>query len=512
MQLLCKKLWLEPGRVSEDGLVSVDATSCTGMCDQGPAALVNYRAITRMTPERVDKMAKLIQKQVPVDAWPADWFAVQDNVRRADILLNNAMPAGRALAAALATDKAAKMARGSSAVIEEIKKSNLRGRGGAGFTTGSKWESCRNAPADERFVICNGDEGEPGTFKDRVLLTRQADLVFEGMTIAGYAIGAKKGLLYLRGEYRYLLDTLDKILVQRRKMHLLGARILGQAGFDFDIEIHLGAGAYVCGEESALIESLEGKRGIPRNRPPYPVTTGFLNKPTIVNNIETFAAAALIVANSGDWYRGIGTARSTGTKLLSVSGDVARPGIYEYPFGITVAQVLVDAGAEDTQAVQISGPSGICIADDEFQRKIAFEDLPTAGAFMVFDHSRDMFAVAQNFAQFFAHESCGFCTPCRVGTSLLRNLLDKVGRGHGTQYDIEEISRISRLLQTATHCGLGHAAPNPILDTLKKFRPAWQRRLENLDFAPAFDLDGALAQARQMTGRDDQAAHLASIE
>jgi [NiFe] hydrogenase diaphorase moiety large subunit len=473
------------------------------MCDQGPAVLVNYRAVTRMNPERVAQMADLIRAEVPVAEWPAEWFRIQDNVRRADILLNNAMKPGEALQARTPDP---------TAVLDEIKKSGLRGRGGAGFAAGLKWEACRDAPGDERYVVCNADEGEPGTFKDRVLLTRQADLVFEGMTVAAYAIGARKGYLYLRGEYRYLLEPLKSVLATRRDAGLLGADILGRRGFDFDIEVHLGAGAYVCGEESALIESLEGKRGVPRNRPPYPVTAGFLGKPTVVNNVETFAAAALIAAKGGDWYRGIGTAKSAGTKLLSVSGDVARPGIYEYPFGVTIADVLADAGAVETQAVQVSGPSGICVADNEFGRRIAFEDIPTAGAFMVFDRSRDMFEVARNFAQFFAHESCGFCTPCRVGTTILKNLMDKIGDGHGTQVDISEIFQVSRVLQMAAHCGLGHTAPHPLLDTIEKFRPAYERRLKSLDFEPAFDLDGALAQARQMTGRDDLAAHLENAE
>jgi [NiFe] hydrogenase diaphorase moiety large subunit len=527
MQAMCQRLWLEPGRMSEDGLVSVDTTSCTGMCDQGPALLVNYRAVTRMTGERVNQMADLIRSETPIADWPAEWFHVDDNVRRADILLDNALHPGEALTAALAREVETETAanarswregvhadmHGPSAVLEEIKRSNLRGRGGAGFTTGLKWEACRHAPADQRFVVCNADEGEPGTFKDRVLLTRQADLVFEGMTVAGYVVGAKKGYLYLRGEYRYLLEPLNDVLSRRRDMNLLGESILGRAGFDFDIEVHLGAGAYVCGEESALIESLEGKRGVPRNRPPYPVTHGFLGRPTVVNNVETFAAAALVAARGGDWYAGIGTAKSAGTKLLSVSGDVSRPGIYEYPFGITVAEVLEAAGAEkNTQAVQISGPSGLCVADNEFHRRIAFEEIPTAGAFMVFNQDRDMFDVAQNFAQFFAHESCGFCTPCRVGTTLLKNLMDKIGRGHGTQVDVSEIRQIADLMQAAAHCGLGHTASRPLLDTLKKFRPAYERRLQSLRFQPAFDLDGALARARQMTGRDDSGAHLENAE
>jgi [NiFe] hydrogenase diaphorase moiety large subunit len=505
MDAMCKKLWLEPGRVSEDGLVSVNTTSCTGMCDQGPAVLVNYRAIPQMTQARLGEMVGLIREQVPVSDWPAEWFAVEDNIRRKDILLGHTLNNGQALQAALE--------RGPQAMLDEIKAGKLRGRGGAGFSTGLKWEACRNAagngPNAAHYVVCNADEGEPGTFKDRVLLNSYADLVFEGMSIAGYVVGAKKGLLYLRGEYRYLLEPLESALAARRSAGLLGANILGK-GFEFDIEIHLGAGAYICGEESALIESLEGKPGRPRIRPPFPVTRGYLDQPTTVNNVETLAAASLIAAHGGAWYAGHGTEKSAGSKILSVSGDCERPGIYEYPYGTTVRQVLDDCGATDTQAVQISGPSGICVSSEEFARRIAFEDLPTAGAFMVFDDTRDMFEVARNFAHFFAHESCGFCTPCRVGTTLVRNMMDKISLGHGSPYDINELFKLHRVMQGASHCGLGNSACNPVFDTLNKFRPAYERRLKSLDYEPAFDLDAALSQARQMTGRDDAAAHLSN--
>jgi [NiFe] hydrogenase diaphorase moiety large subunit len=526
MAYLCERLWVEPGRVSEDGLVCVDTTSCTGLCDQGPGLLVNGWAIPRASRAVLDRIADLIVAGQPVAQWPADLFVIDDNIRRSDMLLGHDLMPGDALRAALARgagvdaeapanerswrEANVHAAPGPLATLEEIKRSNLRGRGGAGFTTGLKWEACRNAPATPRYVVCNADEGEPGTFKDRVLLTRQADLVFEGMTVCAYVIGARHGLLYLRGEYRHLLQPLQAVLARRRAANLLGTGILGVKGFDFDIDIHLGAGAYVCGEESALIESLEGKRGIPRNRPPYPVTHGYLQKPTTVNNVETFCAAALIARHGGDWYRAVGTAKSAGTKLLSVSGDCARPGIYEYPFGVTVRQVLADCGAEDTLAVQISGPSGVCIAGDEFDRRIAFEDLATAGAFMVFDRSRDLFEVARNFAHFFAHESCGFCTPCRVGTSMLKATMDKIAAGQGTQYDLAEIEQLDRVLHQSAHCGLGHTACNPTLDTLKRFRPTFERRLKSLDFVPAFDLDGALAAARRMTGRDDAGAHLSA--
>jgi len=524
MEAMCHRLWVEPGKVSEDGLVSVGRTSCTGMCDQGPALLVNGRAIPALTSERVEQICELILARTPLAEWPAEFFVVQDHVRRADILLGHALKPGDAIRAALQrgsrgwSERAANerswreayvgAAQGPIATLEEIKRSNLRGRGGAGFTTGIKWEACRHATGLARYVVCNADEGEPGTFKDRVLLASHADLVFDGMTVAAYAIGAGQGFLYLRGEYRHLLDSLEATLERRREANLLGNGICGQAGFDFDIRIHVGAGSYVCGEESALIESLEGKRGVPRNRPPYPVTNGYKQQPTIVNNVETLCAAALIAVHGGDWYRSLGTLKSSGTKILSVAGDVARPGLYEYPFGVPVGQVLEDAGATQTQAVQISGPSGVCIDATEFNRRIAFEDLPTAGAFTVFNASRDMFEVARNYAQFFAHESCGFCTPCRVGTSMLVAAMDKIHAGNGTQQELREMNRLNRVLMMSAHCGLGHTACNPILDTLKRFRPAYERKLRSLEFTPAFDLDGALDRARQMTGRDDPGAHL----
>ena len=328
------------------------------------------------------------------------------------------------------------------------------------------------------------------------------------MTVAARVLGARTGFLYLRGEYRYLLPSLRAVLARRRKHGLLGPRILGIEGFDFDIDIHVGAGAYVCGEESALIESLEGKRGTPRIRPPFPVTHGYLGRPTVVNNVETLAKTCLIALQGGAAFAATGTAQSTGTKLLSVSGDCAYPGIYEYPFGVPVERVLEDCGASDTQAVQVGGASGVTLASYEFHRRIAFEDVPSAGAFMVFDSSRDMFEVARNFVDFFAHESCGFCTPCRVGTSLLKNSMAKLANGHGAKMDLADIEWIDKLLKNASHCGLGSAAPNPVIDTLIKFRPAYERRLKSLDFEPAFDLDAALATARRMSGRDDPAAHL----
>ena len=497
---MLSKFGLAQGQVSGDGLVSIDTTSCTGMCDQGPALLVNNYPVTRLSSQRIDQISELIKTRTPLGEWPTEFFRVEDNILRKDVLLSTEMVNGQALKRAVEL--------GPQGMLAEMKTSNFRGRGGAGFTTAVKWEACKNAPGEKRYVICNADEGEPGTFKDRVLLDSFSERVFEGMTIAGYVIGASKGLVYLRAEYRYMLDKLQATLEARRKANLLGKDILGQKGFDFDIEIHMGAGAYVCGEETALIESLEGKPGRPRIRPPFPVTYGYLGQPTVVNNVETLAKATLIAQNGGAWYRGLGTKLSTGTKLLSISGDCDRPGIYEYPFGVRIAKILEDCGARNAMAVQVGGASGTCLAQHEFGRKIAFEDVSTSGAFMVFGGNRDMFEVARNFMHFFKHESCGFCTPCRVGTTLICNILDKIADGKGTGYEMNELSRVHQLLRTASHCGLGQSAGRPVYDTLKKFRPSYDRRLKQNDFEPAFDLDAALAPAREIMERDDADAHL----
>jgi len=497
-------LKVAPGEVRADGRVSVDTTSCTGLCDQGPALLINHhQVVTRLTPQRVEHMAALIEQQTPVGQWPAEWSRVDDQIRLADVKLGPQPAPGAALAQAVA--------RGPLAMLDEVKRAKLRGRGGAGYATGTKWQLCRNSPGQAHYVVCNADEGEPGTFKDRVLLTSYADAVIEGMTIAALVVGAKQGRIYLRGEYRYLLEHLHAVLQRRRSQGLLGTGIQGQVGFDFDIDIHVGAGAYVCGEESALIESLEGKRGTPRIRPPFPVERGYLDQPTTVNNVETFCAVTHIALQGAPWWSSIGTAQSTGTKIHSISGDCERPGIYEYPFGTRIGRILEDCGARNTQAVQVGGPSGVCLSASEFNRRVGFEDVPTAGAFMIFDRSRNMFEVARNFAHFFAHESCGFCTPCRVGTELVVRRLDKLQRGHGSSQDLDELYELDKLMHGATHCGLGAAACNPLRDTIAKFRPAYEQHLQSLHFVPGFDLDAELSQARLATARDDALAHLETL-
>jgi [NiFe] hydrogenase diaphorase moiety large subunit len=495
---LCQRLGVELGVPRADGRVTVELTSCTGMCDQGPAMLVNGITVTGLDQARIETIGGLIESDTRTAEWPGELFAVSDNIRRRDLMLDSAISEGSALRALLNAD--------SEKILDELDQSALRGRGGAGFKTATKWRFCREAPGHQRYVVCNADEGEPGTFKDRVLLNSYADEVFEGMTLCAGVIGASQGYLYLRGEYRYLLEPLQNVLERRRQAGLLGRNILGRAGFDFDIAIHLGAGAYICGEESSLIESLEGKRGVPRKRPPFPVSSGFGGQPTVVNNVETFVAAAQIAVYGAEWFRAVGTAQSTGTKLLSISGDCARPGIYEYPFGVSIAEILQDCGGGDAQAVQVAGAAGSTLPPGDFDRVIAFEDVATGGSFMVFNRQRDMLDAVQNFARFFAHESCGFCTPCRVGGTLLKDLVDKVHAGRGTEYDLQQMREIGGLMRRASHCGLGTTAPNPVLDTLDKFPAIYRSRLCDSGYGPAFDLDTALQAARQIGGQDRSTA------
>ena len=362
-------------------------------------------------------------------------------------------------------------AQAPETVIATVQKSGIRGRGGAGFPTGLKWQLAAAAPAPEgrRFVLCNADEGEPGTFKDRVLLEDLADLVFEGMTIAGHAIGAKEGILYLRGEYIYLLAGLQATLERRRAEGLLGDDVLG-TGLAFAIQIRMGSGAYVCGEETAMIQSLEGRRGEPRNRFPYPVVAGLHQAPTIVNNVETFAWVAAIMARGADWFASIGTDNSTGPKLLSVSGDVARPGTYEFPLGVTIAEVL--AAADDggqAKAVVVGGACGQCVPARDFSRAISYEDVSTGGAVVVLGPDRDLLDVAENFMEFFVDESCGQCTPCRVGNVAILEGIRAMRRGEFTTEQLRDLQRLGGTMRVASKCGLGQTSPTFFLSLVEHF-------------------------------------------
>jgi len=355
-------------------------------------------------------------------------------------------------------------------LIKVVRDSNIRGRGGAGFPTGMKWSFTAAAKGDKKYVVCNADEGEPGTFKDRVIFSNWAKLVFEGMALAGYAIGADEGIIYLRGEYTFLRKDLEKQLEEERAAGLLGQNVAGKEGFSFDIHVHMGSGAYVCGEETALLEALEGHRGEARNRPPFPATCGYLGKPTVVNNVETFAWIASILVKGADWFKGLGTEKSAGLKLFSVSGDVERPGVYEFPFGITVEQLLKEVGGEGAKAVQIGGASGHCVPASNFNRAIAYEDVATGGSIMVIGPQRSMLDVLENFMEFFADESCGQCVPCRIGNSKLLEGVRMLQEGECTSKYLNELCKLAETMQIASKCGLGQSSPTAFLDIVKYFR------------------------------------------
>lgn len=500
LRLLSQKLSVNIGQTRKDEQVSIHETSCIGMCDHGPSLLINGVPLVHLDAEKIEQMAALIEADKPLNGWPPAWFHVKDHIYKRGLLLDSSLSAGDGLRAMLT--------RGREETLTEIIQSKLRGRGGAGFSTGLKWRLCQQAAGEAHYVVCNADEGEPGTFKDRMLLQQHADVLCEGMTICAYVIGAYQGFIYLRGEYRYLLPHLQATLMHRRKLGLLGTAILGQTGFDFDIDIVVGAGAYICGEESALIESLEGKPGIPRSRPPFPVAHGYLGQPTVVNNVETLIAATHIVCKGSAWFTAVGTPASTGSKLLSISGDCAAPGIYEYPFGITIQQILDECGAANVQAVQVGGPAGTLLDQTAFDRQMAFEDVGTGGSFMIFNQERDILTIIHQFAAFFAHESCGFCTPCRVGTTLLKQGLDKIMIGQGSRNDMAELQRVSELVRRYSHCGLGHTAANSILDGLRHFPQAFEQQLTQYDYTARFELNAALQEARQLTRHDSKEAHL----
>ena len=359
---------------------------------------------------------------------------------------------------------------GRENILFEIKTSKLKGRGGAGFPTATKWMLTAAATAPEKYLVCNADEGEPGTFKDRVLLMEYPELVFDGMVIGGFTIGAKEGIVYLRGEYEYMLEYLEDYLEQMRKDNLLGKKILGKKDFNYEIKIKLGAGAYVCGEETALIESLEGHRGESRNRPPYPVNTGYNGHPTSVNNVETLASVSQIIMKGGDWFQKFGTDKSSGSKLLSVSGDCKRPGVYELQWGTSVKDLLKIVEAENTKAVQIGGASGICIPESQFDRKLSYEDCATGGSIMVFNKKRSMLKVLKNYMEFFVEESCGQCTPCRIGNVKLLEGVEKIEKDNFTFGYVETLKDLGRTMQVASKCGLGQSSPNPFISIIDNFK------------------------------------------
>jgi [NiFe] hydrogenase diaphorase moiety large subunit len=492
------------GETTADGRFTLEWTSDIGLGDQEPAALVGDQALTALAPGDVAAIVAALRTPAPL---PTRNATIRPSLVRSGPLLSGPVIAGAGIRAALAMSP--------EQVIETVTASKLKGRGGAGFPTGLKWRLTRKAEGAQHYIVCNADEGEPGTFKDRMLLEQFPDLVIDGMTIAGYALGEgqggrAEGLLYLRGEYAYLLKPLEDRLAKRRRDGLLGAGILGRAGFDFDIRIQLGAGAYVCGEESSLLESLEGKRGTPRDRPPFPTERGYLKQPTAIDNVETLACAARILERGAAWFTGFGAAGSSGTKLMCVSGDCARPGVYELAFGVTVYDLLSAAGAPDAAYVQVSGPSGQAVAPKDFGRQIAYEDLSTGGSMMIFGPGRDVLDVALQFMDFFVDESCGWCPPCRVGTTQLRAALAMIVAGRATLADIAATQAVAGMVVRMSRCGLGQTAPNPILSTLLNFPEAYEARLSPAAFNPRVTLHDALREAVRIQGREPVLAEAAA--
>lgn len=373
-------------------------------------------------------------------------------------------------------------------IIQEMKLSGIRGRGGAGFPTGLKWEFAKNSPGDVKYVLCNADEGDPGAFMDRSILEADPHSVLEGMIIASKAINAHKGYIYCRTEYPLAIHRLEIAIQQAKNDGLLGKNIL-DSGFDFDVEIYQGAGAFVCGEETALMRSIEGRRGMPRPRPPFPAHKGLWEKPTILNNVETFANVSQIILNGGAWYAGVGTETSKGTKVFAISGDVNNIGLVEVPMGTTLRQLIFDIGGgipkkKKFKAVQLGGPSGGCVPEQHLDTPVDYEEIAKVGAIMgsggviVMDENTCMVDMARFFMEFIQDESCGKCTPCREGNSRILQILEKICNGHGEPGDIQILEELSGVIKEASLCGLGQTGPNPVLSTLRYFRDEYHAHID----------------------------------
>ena len=446
------------GETTSDKMFTLEKCHCLGMCDQGPTLMINNLLIPKV---KLSDIPLIIENCLNGTIKSQNNSIVSNVIVRGPLLSDQFKP-GEVLQTIINLD--------ADTLLNTIEHTDLRGRGGAGFPTALKWKLAHLAVSDIKYVVCNADEGEPGTFKDRYILHKNCHRVIEGMTIGALCTGSSKGFIYLRGEYSYLKPIIENTIAERIKLNLLGKNILGKLGFDFEIEIRLGAGAYICGEESALIESLEGKRGEARNRPPYPVDTGYNDKPTIVNNVETFLDIALIFEKGIEFFKKYGTSKSTGTKFFSISGNCEKDGIYELPFGITIKELLSKVGAENIKAVQIGGAAGVCIPEKEFENTIAYEAIPTGGSIILFDKNRDMLKTAINFMEFFLEESCGQCTPCREGNKKLLAGLHLLEKGKCTAAYLNQLIELGKTMQTASKCGLGQAAPNAFISILNNFQ------------------------------------------
>ena len=479
----------------QEGKVEVCGTGCMGLCSRGPlvrndaddvlygdltaedaAALVSIEPAKKesLKSKKIDTSAPFFVQQeriVLANSGRMDPERIEDYV---------AVEGYDALATALTE-------LSPQEVVEEIKLSGLRGRGGAGYPTGLKWELVARQPADQKYVVCNADEGDPGAFMDRSVLEGDPHRLLEGMAIAGYAVGANQGYIYVRGEYGLAIQRLETAIQQAERERLLGSRIL-ETGFRFRIDIRIGAGAFVCGEETALVASIEGKRGQPRQRPPYPPESGLWGKPTLINNVETYANIAPIIANGGKWFASIGTEKSKGTKVFALAGKIANTGLIEVPMGTPLRTILFDIGGgvpdgATFKAAQTGGPSGGCIPEEYLDTPVDYESLAEIGSIMgsggliVMDETSDMVDVARFFMEFCMDESCGKCIPCRAGTVQMHDILSRLVRGEGTQSDIDMLIELSQLLKDASLCGLGQTAPNPVLSTLRFFRDEYEAKI-----------------------------------
>ncbi|HBN28971.1 MAG TPA: NADH-quinone oxidoreductase subunit NuoF [Clostridiaceae bacterium] len=482
-----------------DKEVEVIRTGCFGLCALGPVVIIYpegafySRVKVEDIPELVEEhliKGRILKRLVYHESIEQDRVKSLDEVgfykKQMRVALKNcgvidpenideylAFDGYKALEKVLTTMK-------PEEVISQIKKSGLRGRGGGGFPTGLKWELTAKPVADQKYVVCNADEGDPGAFMDRSILEGDPNCVLEAMEIAGYAIGATKGFIYIRAEYPIAVKRLSIAINQAKEYGLLGKNILG-TGFEFDIEIRLGAGAFVCGEETALMNSIEGKRGMPRPKPPFPANSGLWGKPTLINNVETYANITKIILNGADWFANIGTEKSKGTKVFALGGKITNTGLVEIPMGTTLREIIYDIGGgipnnKKFKAVQTGGPSGGCIPAELIDIPIDYDSLISIGSMMgsggmiVLDEDNCMVDVARFYLDFIKDESCGKCTPCRVGTKRMLEILEKITRGQGTMDDLDKLETLAKEIKASSLCGLGQTAPNPVLSTLKYFR------------------------------------------
>ena len=464
---LCSHYGIKPHQTTEDMALTIESSLCLGLCEQAPAALVDDDAETNISPDFHDYELGLPRS------------IVYGTLRK----LTANCGEGTTTLAKYGEYTGLKKAQslGRIVVIEEIKASGLIGRGGAAFPTGIKAEGAERAVGNQKYVVCNADESEPGTFKDRVLLMDDPHQIIEGMCIAAYAAGASKGYIYIRGEYPYIVPILEDALNEAR-----GAGYLGQ---HFDIEIRVGAGAYICGEETALFESIEGKRGFPRVKPPFPVTHGLFGEPTVINNVETLCNIPLIIKEGAQGYRKIGTEKSPGSKLFCVSGDVQKPGLYEVPFGVTLRELLKMAGGvagkKKMKAVLFGGAAGAFATSEHLDIKLTFEDLRAAGlplgsgVVMVFDETRDIRDALKRLGKFFAHESCGKCYPCQMGTQRQMEILDRVAAGRALSEDFIRLQDVGWTMTDASLCGLGQTAASAVLSAMKLWPELFQEGQES---------------------------------